>query len=92
MTRQKNAYNDLFTRRYLSFIDTVSKIILLFSFNGDVNDKADSHTTTHILASGDCREISALQDACPNARVINVEWLDACISQGTMVDTKNYQL
>ena len=53
---------------------------------------ADSNTTTHILASGDCRDILALQDACPNARIINIEWLDACVSQGANVNTDIYEL
>ena len=53
---------------------------------------ADSNTTTHILASGDCRDILALQDTCPNAHVINIEWLDACLSQGTKLNTDTYKL
>lgn len=93
MKLQKNDCNDLFIRKHLSFISTISDIFLLYnSFNGEVNEKADSDITTHILVSGDCRDILALQDACPNAWVINVEWLDACISQGTKVDTENYEL
>lgn len=76
----------------LFFLNRLSKYLFFFSYNGEVNDKADSQSTTHILTSGDCRDILALQDACPNARVINVEWLDACISQGTKLNTDLYEL
>jgi len=64
----------------------------MFSFDGEVNEKADSNTTTHILASGNCQDVLALQDACPNARVINIEWLDACVSQRTRLNTDIYEL
>jgi len=70
----------------------IKKFLFIFSFDGEVNETADSNTTTHILTSGNCRDILALQDACPNARVINIEWLDACISHGTSLSTDNYEL
>ncbi|CAF3617419.1 unnamed protein product [Rotaria sordida] len=64
----------------------------VYAFDGDVNEIADSNATTHILAPGNCQDILALQDACPNARVINIEWLDACVSQGTRLNTDSYEL
>jgi len=66
--------------------------LFIFSFDGEINETTDPSTTTHILASGGCRDILALQDACPNARVINIEWLDACVSHGEKLDTDIYQL
>ena len=62
------------------------------SFDGHVDDIADARTTTHILANGDCRDSLALHDACPKARVINVEWLDACVRQSARLDTDAYKL
>ncbi|CAF4224092.1 unnamed protein product, partial [Rotaria sp. Silwood2] len=64
----------------------------VYAFDGDVNETADPDTITHILAAGNCQDILALRDACPNACVINIEWLDACISQGTRLNTDIYEL
>jgi len=64
----------------------------VYAFDGEVDEIADSDTTTHILASGNCRDVLALQDACPNARVVNIEWLDACVSQETRLNTDIYEL
>ncbi|CAF3435055.1 unnamed protein product [Rotaria sp. Silwood1] len=64
----------------------------VYAFDGDIDETADANTTTHILAAGNCQDILALQDACPNARVINIEWLDACISNGTRLNTDIYEL
>jgi hypothetical protein len=69
-----------------------SNFLFTFSFDGEVDETADSDTTTHILTPGNCRDVLALQDACPNARVINIEWLDACVSQGTKLNTDIYEL
>jgi hypothetical protein len=82
----------VFTYVYKSILPFRCVIKFLFSFNGEVDHVADSNTTTHILVPGDCRDILALQDACPDARVVNIEWLDACISQGTRVNTDIYEL
>ncbi|CAF4255551.1 unnamed protein product, partial [Rotaria magnacalcarata] len=51
-------------------------VLFIRIFDGDVDEKADSNTTTHILASGECRDVLALKDACPNALIVNIEWLD----------------
>lgn len=66
--------------------------MFIFSFGGDIDSTADSNTTTHILAPGDCTDVLALQDACPSARIVNVEWLDVCVSEGKRLNTDNYQL
>jgi len=73
-------------------IKCIKEFLFTFSFDGEINETADPDTTTHILASGNCRDILALQDACPNARVINIEWLDACVSHGTRLNTDIYEL
>ena len=49
-------------------------------------------TTTHIVAVGNCRDRLALQDACPKARVVNVEWLDACLIHEKRLETDTYEL
>ena len=67
-------------------------LLLIFSFDGHVDDIADSKTTTHILTLGDCPDKLALQDACPKARIINAEWLDACITHEKRLETENYEL
>ncbi|CAF5065838.1 unnamed protein product, partial [Rotaria magnacalcarata] len=64
----------------------------IYTFDGDVDEKADSNTTTHILASGECRDVLALKDACPNALIVNIEWLDVCVSQGKKLQTDIYEL
>ena len=63
-----------------------------FRFNGQVDDIADPETTTHIIANGNCRDVLALKDACPSAHIVNIEWLDACISNGQRLDTNSYEL
>ncbi|CAF3662859.1 unnamed protein product [Rotaria socialis] len=64
----------------------------IYAFDGDVDEKADSNTTTHILTSGECRDVLALKDACSNALIVNVEWLDVCVSQGRKLHTDIYEL
>ncbi|CAF5016356.1 unnamed protein product, partial [Rotaria sp. Silwood1] len=61
-------------------------------FDGEVDDIIDINTITHILASGDCRDVLVLQDCCPDAHVINVESLDACLSHGEKLNTDVYKL
>ena len=64
----------------------------LSRFDGQVDQTADAHTTTHIVAVGNCRDRLALQDACPKARVVNVEWLDACLTHEKRLETDTYEL
>jgi hypothetical protein len=77
---------------FVFYESIASNFLFTFSFDGEVDETADSDTTTHILTPGNCRDVLALQDACPNARVINIEWLDACVSQGTKLNTDIYEL
>lgn len=64
----------------------------LSRFDGQVDRTADAQTTTHIVAVGNCRDRLALQDACPKARVVNVEWLDACLTHEKLLETDTYEL
>ena len=63
-----------------------------FSFDGHVDEIADPRTTTHILVTGDCQDIIALHDVCPKAHVVNIEWLDACVTHEKCLDTNIYEL
>ncbi|CAF0836864.1 unnamed protein product [Adineta steineri] len=74
--------------------DTTKKRLqrFVYAFDGEINETTNVKTTTHILALGDCQDVLALQDACPNAHVINIEWLDACISHGKKINTDIYEL
>ncbi|CAF0884246.1 unnamed protein product [Adineta ricciae] len=64
----------------------------VYTFNGEVDEITDVNTTTHILTTGDCRDVLALQDCCPDAHVINIEWLDACITHGKILNIDTYKL
>lgn len=78
---------------YFMYSCTRSRNFLFtFSFDGDIDETVDTDTTTHILVPGNCRDILALQDTCPKARVINIEWLDACVSHGAKLGTDTYEM
>lgn len=62
------------------------------SFDGHVDESVDPKSTTHILTLGDCQDKLALQDACPRARIVNMEWLDACVTQEKRLETDKYEL
>ena len=66
--------------------------MFLCSYDGNVDDVIDSHRTTHILTTGTCSEILALHDASPQARVVNIEWLDACVTEDKRLNTDIYEL
>jgi hypothetical protein len=55
-----------------------SNFLFTFSFDGEVDEIADSDTSTHILTLGNCCDVLALHDAC--------------VSQGTKLNTDIYEL
>lgn len=70
----------------------MSLLWILSSFDGHVDEVADPKTTTHILTLGDCPDKLALQDSCPKARIVNIEWLDACVTHEQQLGTDKYEL
>lgn len=66
--------------------------LIFFSYDGNVSETADPEQTTHILTTADCQDLLALHDACPKANVVNVEWLESCITEEKILNTNLYKL
>jgi len=65
--------------------------LFFHSFDGQIDSTIDSNTTTHILTTSNCHDQLALQDACPQASILNIEWLDACITNQTKLNPDPYK-
>lgn len=65
---------------------------IFFSYDGHVDPIIDPNTTTHILTTSNCHDLLALQDACPQASILNIEWLDACLTNQSKLNPDPYKL